>query len=205
MPKPMANNPAVENGIIDFYKQISKLPAVDATVIIQVKSDEIRFRESGLSATAKSVAYGNAEDWFQLTKESDLVLSARIHGGMAGIASSTSTLLIATDIRIAELAEAMLIPRLSVERILVADKSGQKQENTATAMEVTSPKDLWRLLTSSVKVDFQAFERNRRQKLFIWSQILREVDLEMDPRLQKIVSAESSSGVQQILYEQTTK
>jgi hypothetical protein len=143
----------------------------DAVVVIQDGSDVRGFRDWPLSERARNVSFDNAEQWFNLTSNVDLVLSGRIHGGMSGIASATPTLVIPTDLRILELVEAMMIPALLAERV-------NSEMDVATLLRLAD-------------VDFEAFEANRRRRILQYIGILREADLEMNPKLLEVVKGAS--------------
>jgi hypothetical protein len=72
----------------------------DCTLIAQGKKDDAIFEKLGFNYTR----FTKIEDWFQMLSEVDLVISARIHGGMTGVAVATPTVIIPTDFRIQELA-----------------------------------------------------------------------------------------------------
>lgn len=139
----------------------------DTTVIIQVEKDRARIEEMGVDVKTK--IFNNVEEWFDFTASVDLILSARIHGGMAGIARSTPTVVIPTDLRIQELADTMKIPQLAFEQLKRVDP--------------TNLLSLQPLLTT----DFAAFEENRRRLLNQWANILKEADLEVHPDLLQVL------------------
>jgi drug/metabolite transporter (DMT)-like permease len=161
---------ALHKTVMDLFVNLAKHH--DAIVVIQDGSDLHWLEKWPLLKHAHNVSFDNAEQWFNLTSNVDLVLSGRIHGGMAGIASSAPTLVIPTDLRIRELVDAMLIPSLSAERI-------NSDMDVATLLRLAN-------------VDFKAFEANRRQRILQYIGILREADLEMNPKLLEVVKDASN-------------
>mmetsp|Transcript_3309 Transcript_3309/g.6287 ORF Transcript_3309/g.6287 Transcript_3309/m.6287 type:complete len:174 (-) Transcript_3309:176-697(-) len=114
--------------------------------------------------------FDNVEDWLTFLSDADLVVSTRIHGGMAGIASGTPTFVIPTDFRIMELVNAMAIPYLSMEKATLPFESLSKT-------------------VSLVEKDFDLFERNRRIKIYEYVRILGEIGVEIDPALLEVLNA----------------
>ncbi|GMH90512.1 hypothetical protein TL16_g11792 [Triparma laevis f. inornata] len=114
--------------------------------------------------------FDNVEDWIDFVSDADLIVSTRIHGGMAGIATGTPTFVIPTDFRIMELVNAMAIPYLSMEKATLPFESLSKT-------------------VSLVEKDFDLFERNRRIKIYEYVRILGEIGVEIDPALLEVLNA----------------
>ena len=148
--------------LISLFKKIYDSSNI-VYFILQTEND----REIALKIAEHSdiFMFDNVEDWMEFTSDLDIILSPRIHGGMAGIIAGTPAVIIPTDFRIMELVNAMLLPTLSLDEILTLD-----------------PGDLVTLL-KSVKPDFKAFEENRIEKIASYWKILSNVGIEMDPEL----------------------
>ena len=137
--------------------------------IHQTLNDE---RVSAEIVTEKNhtVSFKNIEDWGKFTAGLDIMISTRIHGGMAGIMSGTPAVIIPTDMRIMELVNAMTLPTLSMEMFLNLN-----------------PQDLLSML-QLVHPDFLAFELKRRETILKYKGMLNDVGLELDPQLLAIMS-----------------
>ena len=142
----------------------------DAIFVLQMPYDRLTLSTFLKNRTSvKAVVtkkYNNSEEWIEDLSKVDLVVSTRIHGGMAGIAAGTPTVVIPTDFRILELVDAMMVPHLTMEQI-----AKEKVGNVGS------------ILKHANYQDFKAFERNRRDKIRQWQEILDQVGLEMEPSL----------------------
>jgi len=171
LPKPLKTGN--HKTLLPLFLKLAQI--YESTVIIQVKNDFNILREWELEKHARNATFSNVEEWFKLTESVDLVLTARIHGGMAGIARGTPTILIPTDLRIQELADTMMIPQLPMEY-------AKEQGDTVDLLG----------LVEKVKTHFAGFEKNRRELLSTWSGILKEAELEMNPKLLEVVKDTNS-------------
>ena len=109
------------------------------------------------------------ERWFEFMHGLDVVVSTRIHGGMAGISNGIPTMIIPTDLRILELVNAMELPHIPFEEAMKTDFTSLAQ------------------LMAAAKIDFKKFERNRRSRIKYYKGMLESIGLEMDPALVKII------------------
>lgn len=138
----------------------------DAYFILQSPAD--RDLASKIARQANIIIFDNVEDWTAFTADLDILISFRIHGGMAGIIAGTPAVIVPTDIRILELVNVMRLPSISIKEFLKADP-----DNLVSLLQLVEP-------------DFDAFENNRRNKITDYLGILKRVGLEMDPALMVI-------------------
>jgi hypothetical protein len=144
----------------------------DTHIILQEESDA-KFLHTDPAASeilkgGRIVHFQHAEQWREYLSDADLVISSKIHGCMAGISVGTPSIVIPWDIRILELAEAMVIPTLRLQKIAVGlDRLEQ--------------------ILPLVERDFDRFETSRRQKLGEYARMLNGIGLEMDPTLLPLV------------------
>jgi len=94
--------------------------------------------------TAQSRYYTSVEDWQESYMHVDAVFSWRIHGAMVGISIGLPVFVVAPDMRVAELCEAMAIPWSTV-----LDPAFSTPEFNAGSY------------LASVKFDGEAFDANR--------------------------------------------
>jgi len=113
----------------------------------------------------------SVEPWFEFMRTVDLVVSTRIHGGMAGVVSEVPTIIIPTDYRIYELVNSMKLPFLDVDQIL--------RKNYTSLLE----------MLDDVSFDFESFERNRKMKIAEYQRILHGVGLQIHPKLENVITA----------------
>mmetsp|Transcript_23397 Transcript_23397/g.28742 ORF Transcript_23397/g.28742 Transcript_23397/m.28742 type:complete len:348 (+) Transcript_23397:531-1574(+) len=118
----------------------------DVYFIKQTREDR-KIASQIVSDNSYAISFDNAEDWREFTGGLDVIISSRIHGGMAGIMAGTPAVIIPTDMRIMELVNAMTLPTLSLEKFL-----GLDPEDILTMLQLADP-------------DFVAFERNKREKI----------------------------------------
>ena len=153
----------------------------DTTFIIQMGYDagvlQAYLRAQNMTAipTESFVHFNAVEAWREYLSGRDLLLSTRIHGGMAGISVGLPTLVIATDFRVSELIEAMDIPTISVSGL--RDSKGRIEDIAAKA-----------------DMDFAAFENGRQEKIKEYRRILGTVGLEMDPHLVDVLGDSASQA-----------
>ena len=158
-----------------------------AYFILQMPYDRVALKDyqrlhPEMTKTPLLKVFNNTEEWLDfMMGEVDVVVSTRIHGGMAGVSASIPSVVIPTDIRIQELVRAMHIPHLLLEDV----SNIMKQDDTKSDM-------LGRVLGKARFGDLKTtFEDNRRAKLKAWGDILTEAGLEMDPSLKRIVAQSS--------------
>jgi hypothetical protein len=124
----------------------------DAIFVLQAGYDILHLKDAmkkrTLTKPVVTKKYNNSEEWIDDISQVDLVVSTIIHGGMAGIAAGTPTVVIPTDFCILELVEAMMIPHLPLEQV-----AKEKGDNVGS------------ILKHAKYQDFQAFERNQRDKI----------------------------------------
>ena len=168
-----AKKPKEYAKIIDMFLSVCKQH--DCYFIYQMPYDsqvETYAREKGEKIKKKYFREG-VEDWFEFMRSLDFMVSTRIHGDMAAVANEVPSLLIATDLRIAELLNAMKLPHLSIDDDVIKNSSVSLND----------------LMTSAVK-DFQEFEENRRHRLVSYRKMLQAVGLDLDPSLSSIIRNE---------------
>eukprot|EP01082_Thalassiosira_pseudonana_P009744 g8670.t1 g8670 contig30:5647-7020(+) len=144
----------------------------DSYFIMQSDYDEYQLKEytKGEVDESRMLTFKHSvEPWFDFISKVDVVVSTRIHGGMAGIAKGVPAVIIPTDFRILELVEAMKLPALAVDTI-----EKERHSSLINIME-------------DAPFDHVAFEANRRQKIKEYKRILEDVGLEIDPSLSAIV------------------
>lgn len=112
---------------------------------------------------------GEVDEWLDFVKEKDFVVSARIAGGMAGIATGVPSIIIPTDYRIEEAAEEMKVPIVTVKKII---------ERKYTAVIE---------LMEDAEINFKDFEISRRDKISTYKGLINKSGLEMDPTDRKSV------------------
>lgn len=156
--------------IIDMFLSVCRQH--DCYFIYQMHYDsqvETYAREKGKKIKSKFFREG-VEDWFEFMRSLDFMISTRIHGDMAAVVNEVPSILIATDLRIAELLNAMKLPHLSLDDDVI--------ENSSVSLND--------LMTSAVK-DFKEFEENRRHRLISYRKMLQAVGLDLDPSLSSII------------------
>lgn len=144
----------------------------DCYFIMQDSGDKNKLQRhaSGKFQLARLVTFEHSvESWFDFMSEFDLVVSTRIHGGMAGIARGVPVVFVPTDFRILELVEAMELPFLSLEKL-----DTKRHSSLINILE-------------DVPFDTVKFEANRREKIKEYKRILADVGLEIDPELEAII------------------
>jgi len=146
----------------------------DTSIVIQDRFDDSLLKAVD-EGSVERVTFDNIEEWLNFTAGLDLVLSPRIHGSMAGLASATPVAVIAMDYRIKELVDAMLMPKLSL------------QEFRQATNDAKDDGDILSHVLKSVDVDYAAFEDNRKKRLASYVEILKHAGLEMNPSLLDIV------------------
>ena len=140
----------------------------DVYIIKQTRED----REIALGIVTDSshaVSFDNAEDWMDFTRQLDVIISSRIHGGMAGIMGGTPVVIIPTDMRIMELVNAMILPSLSLEKFFSLNP-----EDVLSILQLVNP-------------DFDSFEINRVEKISKYKEMLNNFGLELDPQLSAVL------------------
>jgi hypothetical protein len=114
------------------------------------------------------------DPWMDFLKTQDLVLGARIHGAMIGLAASVPSVAIPTDMRIFELADIMKIPRVQVH-----DPT------------LTGEFDLAKFLEASIaSFDGKVFDENRMAMIRKYKIMLNAIGVEIDPVLDLMSQAE---------------
>ena len=83
-------------------------------IVLQMESDVEciqRLRALGLHVSNRQVkVFVSVKEWVNTLKHYDLAIGARIHGGLAATAASVPAVVVATDMRIDELAKRVGIP-----------------------------------------------------------------------------------------------
>jgi hypothetical protein len=111
----------------------------------------------------KSFIYYDALEWRRKLSQVDLVVSARIHGGMIAIAAETPTVVIPIDMRVLEMVEAMQVPH-----ILPAGLPDDVRDFVVHA---------------SSKFDGLAFDKQRRAYATRYKELFNNVGLDANPEL----------------------
>ena len=63
--------------------------------------------------TSRVIFFTSVDDWLDQMKKVDFVIGCRIHGTMAAVSAGTASLILPTDFRILEMAQAMKIPMIA--------------------------------------------------------------------------------------------
>jgi len=111
------------------------------------------------------------DEWLDYMSDKDFVISTRIRGGMAGISTGVPTIMIPTDYRIQEATEEMKLPKIPIKQVI---------ENEYSSLLS---------LALDTKVDFESFEKNRREKISIYKKMMNKIGFQMDPSLESILDA----------------
>lgn len=141
----------------------------DAYFIVQSNFDRpqlLKYANGTVDESRILTFADHVEPWFEFIATMDILVSTRIHGGMAGISNQVPAVIIPTDFRIVELVNAMKLPMLPMDKVV----GGEKYTSLLQ-------------LLNDVPVDFDAFEENRRRKLKEYKRIVEGIGLEMDPEL----------------------
>jgi hypothetical protein len=106
-----------------------------------------------------------------------------------GIATAVPTIVIPTDHRIQELVDSMYLPHLTMSDVAAIMNnatitSGNDSNNDVNVL-------LLEILQRARYQDFDHFERNRRNKMRQWHDMISATGLEMDPALVKILKSTS--------------
>lgn len=111
----------------------------------------------------KSFMYYDPLEWRQKLSQVDLVVSARIHGGMIAIAAETPTVVIPIDMRVLEMVEAM-----KVAHILPAQVPDSVEDF---------------IVHATSKFDGHAFDKQRRAYAARYKELFNNVGLDVNPDL----------------------
>ena len=152
----------------EFLSALSKMyerENIHAHFILQTKEDGKHATEKMGAHESHIHTFWNVEEWAGFTKDLDIVISTRIHGSMATFMAGTPAVVIPTDFRIMELVNSMKLPNLSMDKFLEANS-----EDLLSILELVKP-------------DFEEFERNRREKIAIYLEMLTAYGIEMHPEL----------------------
>lgn len=107
-------------------------------------------------------------DWVGVVKTYDIVISTRIHGGMAAVAAGVPFFVVATDIRILELAESMAIPY---------------QLHSSVSEEFN-----FRKFITDVKINGTFFDETRIKAAKRYTDMVESIGLEVNPYIKKLSS-----------------
>lgn len=152
----------------------------DSFIILQMGYDELNIRRLceiwELPCNFERLAFfSDVHLWTKFLSSFDLVLGARIHGTMAGIAAGTPSMIFPTDLRTEELAKAMHVPYVTLPRMhnMIGDNNTLEQ-----------------LLHDGLKnSDFStSFEGNRRRSAKHYRDILLLAGLTINPALDFLVT-----------------
>ena len=124
--------------------------------------------------SSRIVFFSSVHRWTHRLKQVDFVIGCRIHGTMAGVSAGVASLLLPTDFRTLEMAEAMNLPRISGAEL---DGLEAKTFNLTGIIE-----------TAVSRLDFNAFENTRRNAIRGYSDMLAGMDLEIHPELLQVLS-----------------
>jgi len=146
----------------------------DAIVVLQSAYDrpqlQKRFRKAGVKwETSRIKFFVEVQAWMHELQQVDFVIGCRIHGTMAGVAAGAAALILPTDFRTLEMAQAMHLPSVS------------GAELNALKVETFDLSELIKKVAA--RHDFHAFERTRRAAIQTYSDMLRGMDLEIHPEL----------------------
>lgn len=107
-----------------------------------------------------------------ITNNVDILISSRIHGSMVGIAGSTPSIIIPTDIRIIELVEIMGLPTVYRSHESLQSSRVELQAVVEAGMNAFNATH---------------FDANRRHRTKQYRDILHSVGLEMNPAVEQIM------------------
>ena len=112
-------------------------------------------------------------DWMNALSEVDFVIGCRIHGTMAAIAAGKAALILPTDFRTLEMAQAMKLPMIFGSEL---DRLNPNNFNLSAVINAVC-----------TTYDFKAFEDTRRIAVRKYQEILHGMDLEVHPALQRLL------------------
>jgi hypothetical protein len=159
-------------------------PKHDCVVVLQTAADASvmhnarRWWPRELDRT-RSAFFTDVDEWRSFVAGFDLVIGARIHGTMMGVAAGVPAFLVATDLRQTELADAMAVPRISLSDLRKA--SGNVTLDQKPGRSPGFP-TLARVLRT-VAFDGRAFDATRAERVASYRHMLRGAGLELDPGL----------------------
>lgn len=117
--------------------------------------------------------------WAEALHEVDALVSARIHGSMMGLAVVKPVVVIATDMRILELAEAMRMP------YIVMDVPALQATSIDTA-------GIWARMATSF--DGAAFDANRYRIASLYRNMFDRIGMPLHPAVQGMAAAHERGG-----------
>ena len=180
--------PAVPGELEDFFRPIVQMLSdrifkvfPNSVAILQTKRDidtldwfherhDLYLREGRVRY------YYDPQSWFDSLKSSfDFVFGFRIHGTMAGVASEVPGLVIATDLRIRELADSMIIPTIDM------DKANLKPESF----------DLFDFI-ESVPSYGNKFDARRREVAKVYAREFKRLGVPLNPGIASIARLKDS-------------
>lgn len=149
----------------------------DAIVVLQSDYDrpelQKRFKKAGIEwNTSRIKFFVDVQAWIHELKQVDFVMGCRIHGTMAAVSAGTASLILPTDFRTLEMAQAMDLPNVF------------GTELRALKVETFHLGKLIRTVYATF--DFNRFERTRRAAIKAYSDMLRGMDLEIHPELLRV-------------------
>merc|ERR1712008_335045 len=147
----------------------------DAIVVLQSNYDmdelKKRFKRAGIKF------FVDAQTWIHELKQVDFVIGSRIHGTMAAVSAGTASLIIPTDFRTLEMAQAMNLPSVFGAEL--------------NALRVETFSLLKLIKKVAAKFNFDSFERTRRAAIETYRVMLRGMDLEIHPELLQVLGRDA--------------
>jgi hypothetical protein len=119
--------------------------------------DDLRLKKP----VRESFIYYDPLEWRRKLSQVDLVVSARIHGGMIAIAAETPTVVIPIDMRVFEMVEAMQVPHILPAQL--PDSVGNF------------------IVHATSKFDGSAFDKQRRAYAARYKELFNKVGLAVNP------------------------
>jgi len=152
----------------------------DAIVVLQSNYDRPqllkRFKKAGVDwNTSRIKFFVDVQAWMHELNQVDFVIGCRIHGTMAAVSAGTASLILPTDFRTLEMAQAMNLPS-----VFGTELSALKVET------FNLPKLIKKVATN---FDFDVFERTRRAAIETYRDMLQGMDLEIHPELLQVLGA----------------
>lgn len=165
----------------EVYKTLIRLYSqYDSMFVLQSDYDypqlKSRLSKAGIHwDTSRVMFFTSVVDWLDQLKTVDFVIGSRIHGTMAAVAAGAACLILPTDFRTLEMAQAMNIPMIAGAELDELDAATFNL--TATMEKVLS------------RFDFVEFEKTRRAAIRTYSDILAGMDIEIHPELLEVLNS----------------
>lgn len=150
----------------------------DAIVVLQSTYDrpqlQVRFKKAGIEwNTSRIKFFVDVQAWMHELKQVDFVIGCRIHGTMAAVSAGTASLILPTDFRTLEMAQAMNLPSVFGTEL-----------NALQVETFNLPKLIKQV---AANLNFDAFERTRRVAIETYRDMLQGMDLEIHPELLQVL------------------